>query len=242
MAKARPTTSLVSPQRSGGHGGLNVVSAPPNTDRFPPPRSQTLPDNYFPPPPGPSPSLNGAAYPPPPGAPSVPGPSPPPILQHPNARTPGNFSPPPMSAPPSQTTFPNDTKRRPGPIHAATFSEVPERGPQTANPIRATASKMISDMRTMNLGTREADALPSAGFVGAGTTQQDDVGTFNGGSYRISHRDTNTIVTLQLAVGCPITAKPGKWCLAPSCPCPYPISIQNPPSLGLPPCPAFPPL
>jgi hypothetical protein len=46
-------------------------------------------------------------------------------------------------------------------------------------------------------------------FAGAGATQQDDVGTFNGGSYRISHRDTNSIVTLQLAMGCPITAKPG---------------------------------
>jgi uncharacterized protein (AIM24 family) len=46
-------------------------------------------------------------------------------------------------------------------------------------------------------------------FVGAGATQQDDVGTFNGGSYRISHRDTNTVLTLQLAMGCPITAKPG---------------------------------
>lgn len=35
------------------------------------------------------------------------------------------------------------------------------------------------------------------------------MGTFNGGSYRISHRDTNTIVTIQLAMGCPITVKPG---------------------------------
>jgi uncharacterized protein (AIM24 family) len=46
-------------------------------------------------------------------------------------------------------------------------------------------------------------------FVGATGTQADDVGTFNGGSYRISHRDTNSILTLQLAMGCPITAKPG---------------------------------
>ncbi|KAL1958922.1 hypothetical protein VTO42DRAFT_3475 [Malbranchea cinnamomea] len=37
----------------------------------------------------------------------------------------------------------------------------------------------------------------------------DDVGTFNGGSYRISHRDTNSILTIQLAQGCPLTAKPG---------------------------------
>lgn len=46
------------------------------------------------------------------------------------------------------------------------------------------------------------------GFVGASATV-DDTGTFNGGSYRISHRDTNTIVTIQLAIGCPLTVKPG---------------------------------
>lgn len=32
---------------------------------------------------------------------------------------------------------------------------------------------------------------------------------FNGGSYRISHRDSNTILTIQLAMGCPLGAKPG---------------------------------
>ena len=47
------------------------------------------------------------------------------------------------------------------------------------------------------------------GFVGAQGSTSDDVGTFNGGSYRISHRDTNSILTIQLAMGCPITAKPG---------------------------------
>jgi hypothetical protein len=50
-------------------------------------------------------------------------------------------------------------------------------------------------------------------FAGAGggpaSTTADDVGTFNGGSYRVSHRDTNTILTVQLAIGCPFTAKPG---------------------------------
>jgi hypothetical protein len=40
-------------------------------------------------------------------------------------------------------------------------------------------------------------------------TSMDDVGTFNGGGYRISHRDTNTILTIQLAMGCPFIAKPG---------------------------------
>jgi len=48
-----------------------------------------------------------------------------------------------------------------------------------------------------------------AQFIGAQSTSADDVGTFNGGSYRISHRDSNTIMTLQLAFGCPLTVKPG---------------------------------
>ena len=48
-------------------------------------------------------------------------------------------------------------------------------------------------------------------FAGAGSTSADDVGTFNGGSYRVSHRDTNTILTVQLAIGCPLTAKPGAY-------------------------------
>ncbi|KKZ67075.1 hypothetical protein EMCG_07246 [[Emmonsia] crescens] len=46
-------------------------------------------------------------------------------------------------------------------------------------------------------------------FVGVQSTTADDIGTFNGGSYRISHRDTNTVLTLQLAMGCPMIAKPG---------------------------------
>jgi hypothetical protein len=54
-------------------------------------------------------------------------------------------------------------------------------------------------------------APPPDLFVGAtGTAGIDDVGTFNGGSYRISHRDCNTILTIQLAMGCPFNAKPGE--------------------------------
>lgn len=52
-------------------------------------------------------------------------------------------------------------------------------------------------------------APPGGQFVGAQSTAADDVGTFNGGSYRISHRDSNSILTIQLAMGCPLTAKPG---------------------------------
>jgi hypothetical protein len=56
-----------------------------------------------------------------------------------------------------------------------------------------------------------APAQPQFAGATAGqpSTTADDVGTFNGGSYRVSHRDTNTILTVQLAIGCPLTAKPG---------------------------------
>jgi hypothetical protein len=54
-----------------------------------------------------------------------------------------------------------------------------------------------------------SSGAPQAGqFVGAEATS-DDIGTFNGGSYRISHRDTNSILTIQLAMGCPLSGKPG---------------------------------
>ena len=57
--------------------------------------------------------------------------------------------------------------------------------------------------------THMPGGAPSAThFVGAMATQ-DDVGTFNGGSYRISHRDANTILTIQLAKLAPLHAKPG---------------------------------
>lgn len=46
-------------------------------------------------------------------------------------------------------------------------------------------------------------------FKGASSAVEDNVGTFNGGSYRISHRDTNSLLTVQLAMGAPLTVKPG---------------------------------
>jgi hypothetical protein len=44
-----------------------------------------------------------------------------------------------------------------------------------------------------------------------GVAIQDCIGNFNGGSYRIDHRDCNSLLTLMLAAGCPIQAKPGDW-------------------------------
>ena len=61
---------------------------------------------------------------------------------------------------------------------------------------------------TSNPSNLVSGAPPAGHFVGASATT-DDVGTFNGGSYRISHRDCNTILTIQLAVGAPLNARPG---------------------------------
>ena len=79
---------------------------------------------------------------------------------------------------------------------------------------------MMRPVDAPNAAPDDGDADPASGprmpgipdasqFKGAAGVTTDDVGTFNGGSYRISHRDTNSILTLQLAMGCPITAKPG---------------------------------
>jgi hypothetical protein len=81
--------------------------------------------------------------------------------------------------------------------------EKPVTSPQ--NPAKPTEAQMMAPHSSMPGG-----APPQGQFQGAGTAAQDDVGTFNGGSFRISHRDTNSILTLQLAMGCPIQAKPGQ--------------------------------
>src|SRR5579862_8553055 len=101
-----------------------------------------------------------------------------------------NYPPPPPQAPPSSGS-PHDAQR--GSPYAQPPGFAPPGGPLQAQ------------MQQMPGG-----APPVGQFVGASATA-DDVGTFNGGSFRISHRDTNTIVTLQLAMGCPITAKPGSF-------------------------------
>jgi hypothetical protein len=70
--------------------------------------------------------------------------------------------------------------------------------PQEKGPVNTTQAQNMSD------------GAPAAGHIGS-LAQQDDVGTFNGGAYRISHRDTNTILTVQLAIGCPLHVKPGTF-------------------------------
>lgn len=84
------------------------------------------------------------------------------------------------------------------PFHSTLQSHKKEREAPLASP------------RTSSLTTNRASNMPGVQghFIGAQAII-DDVGTFNGGSYRISHRDSNTIITIQLAMGCPLQVKPG---------------------------------
>lgn len=143
----------------------------------------------FPPPPQPSPGFAppNFSYPPPPRQ------SPPP-----NGPMHGTYPGPPVS-PPAATPPVNDNQQN---------------AQQQYVQQNALAAQQKS--RTPSLSTQSPSpavqlyGAPAPGqFTGAQATNEDSVGTFNGGSYRISHRDSNSLLTLQLAVGCPLSAKPG---------------------------------
>ncbi|KAF7510783.1 hypothetical protein GJ744_005883 [Endocarpon pusillum] len=178
---------------------------------YPPP-----PDNKpYPPPPQPSPGFApqnyGQHYPPPPSNPSYPPPPPggplghtppPPQIHQPSAQHPA-----PSPGLPSQLEEQqqqqqyNNHQQPPQHQHYQSYSENLPMSP--GKPAQSMEAQMMSPHSSMPGG-----APPQGQFQGA-TAIQDDVGTFNGGSFRISHRDTNSILTLQLAMGCPIQAKPG---------------------------------
>ncbi|KAI4149950.1 MAG: hypothetical protein LQ340_004338 [Diploschistes diacapsis] len=182
-------------------GDLTGFIAPPQQQQsFPPPISTSggIPQQFFPPPPQ-SPPATKTSYPPPPSqSPPNGGPTSRASYQSPSG-TP-LYSPPPMSAPPTQTTFQFPLEKDLGP---------PPSGGQVG--FHSYNEPLLSP--TKPLDNTKPSLMPGGApqashFMGA-ATMQDDVGTFNGGSYRISHRDSNTVLTLQLAMGCPLTAKPG---------------------------------
>ncbi|KIW69151.1 hypothetical protein PV04_05044 [Phialophora macrospora] len=200
-----------------GAGQPQGYYPPPPTNgqpTFRPPPSQTSPPpQFFPPPPsGPSPPPQNAHYPPPPQISQVTqSPSPPP-LQQPTAQRPFNYSTVPASAPAHRTTFDHSAiqahNRQPSYDGPAT-APIAEGDEKVTSPRLAKLTSEMAKVMKAPQGPSLVGVPQGGGFVGAQATNQDDVGTFNGGSYRISHRDTNSILTLQLAMGCPITAKPG---------------------------------
>ena len=108
----------------------------------------------------------------------------------------------PASAPPTQTQFRFNTEKNPSPPPSG--GEIGSHASYTQPLLFAEEALDDNDPKNMPGGA------PAAAHFSGATSAQDDVGTFNGGSFRISHRDTNTILTMQLAMGCPLIAKPGK--------------------------------
>ncbi|KAF9690811.1 hypothetical protein EKO04_011115 [Ascochyta lentis] len=189
------------PPEKGGydqqHGQTQYFAPPPGAQSYPPPPSsapsqqhqqQQQPQHYPPPPGG-----QQQQYAPPPD------------------HTQQQHFPPPGSAPPQHQ--PQQQQQQ----HQPPQQLFPEKGPlstygtpaPTQSPLQhpGMPPQQISQQQIQPQQQQVQASQPQ--FAGAGSTSADDVGTFNGGSYRVSHRDTNTILTVQLAIGCPFTAKPG---------------------------------
>ncbi|KAM5372035.1 hypothetical protein ACJZ2D_007791 [Fusarium nematophilum] len=163
---------------------------PPPTAAAAPQQQQHLQQHQ----PQPTPPPSQAHYPPPPGQHAS-------LAMRP-AATPPVATPPPQTSPqshqqqfdPPPPPFQDDGSAYP--------TEKPKQEPQQQPESQQQPAAAAGPSMTVS------GAPPTGQFVGAVATS-DDVGTFNGGSYRISHRDTNTILTIQLAMGCPMSAKPG---------------------------------
>ncbi|GIZ42761.1 hypothetical protein CKM354_000601800 [Cercospora kikuchii] len=133
---------------------------------------------------------------------------PPPQQQQQHFAPPPSFAPPPAVSPispQSQRESPQLTQssEKSIPYYPGPPSESQKEPEAQIAPLASPRQTSFNRQSTVPGG-----APPPGQFQGAAATV-DDVGTFNGGSYRISHRDTNTIVTIQLAMGCPIQVKPG---------------------------------
>ncbi|PBP20096.1 DUF124 domain-containing protein [Diplocarpon rosae] len=169
-----------------------------------PPPTQTSHSSYYPPPPQQETPPQGGSYPPPPAQAT-----PPQVQQHYQA-------PPPQQVAASvqqhyQSQPPNFSHRTSyqQPVAPAQTSPSYEQPPQQTYVHQEEDFPIEKPVLDISAASNSDHGAPAPGhFVGAGTSQ-DDVGTFNGGSYRISHRDTNSILTCQLAMGCPLTVRPG---------------------------------
>ncbi|BAE56336.1 unnamed protein product [Aspergillus oryzae RIB40] len=142
-------------------------------------------------------------FPPPPQDPQFPRKSAPKIRKyasHSNPQSLSDFSQPNFSFPPPQR---QQTAPAVSPFATDTNATAYTANGDIGNPY---GSNSVSPPPQSS--TPPAAVQPQAAPV-VSATSQDEVGTFNGGSYRISHRDTNSVLTMQLAMGCPIEAKPG---------------------------------
>ncbi|KAF6832837.1 Uncharacterized protein CPLU01_05926 [Colletotrichum plurivorum] len=202
--------------------------ASPTAQSFSPPPQSSTPQNY-PPPPQASPG-QATNYPPPPQATPSQGRSypPPPQGNSSPAQAQPHYPPPPGLQQQQQQQQQYQQSPQPSPQHQqyqqtqlplrqSGSSEEPPKfspppssfdGPPDASTMPEKQFVEERPVDTSDPSNLVGGAPAATHFIGASATV-DDVGTFNGGSYRISHRDSNTILTIQLAVGCPLQAKPG---------------------------------
>ncbi|RYN74135.1 hypothetical protein AA0117_g7226 [Alternaria alternata] len=199
---------------------------PPGGNYYPPPPDQQPQQQYFAPPPG------GQPYPPPPTSPPAHQQHyPPPPGSNPNPQP--QYAPPPekqqYAPPPEQQHFPPPGQAQSPPPHqqhpqhqqqpmspgfggfpGGSSSASPYRDEQSGYPAEKTGHPgMGQSQPSQQTIPQQPQYVGQAAHTGPASASADDVGTFNGGSYRVSHRDTNSILTVQLAIGCPFTAKPG---------------------------------
>ncbi|KAI0134276.1 duf124 domain-containing protein [Xylariales sp. AK1849] len=218
-----PQKSYPPPPISPPANQTKFYPPPPGTPGFAPPQSQsypTPPQQSYPTPGSQQQQQQRQNYPPPHQQSTSPAPPK-------QTGTPVNYPPPPSAAQHMNLPF-RDAGAATPPARSTSSAGGPpgydygspgasEGYPQEKPPLttaHSTQSSVDLSRRTSTVGAQPpsqqlSGALPSGQFQGAHSTSVDDVGTFNGGSYRISHRDSNTIITLQLARGCPLDAKPG---------------------------------
>ncbi|CAG8979349.1 hypothetical protein HYALB_00002475 [Hymenoscyphus albidus] len=188
--------SYYPPPPGAGNGG----PAQPGQQHYTPPPSSPPPNQtthqYYPPPPQQGSPAQSGQYAPPPQPTS-------PQQQQQYSSPSQNFS-------QHRTSYQQPPQQQQQPPAQALTYEQPQSSGHASHASHGSASYPVEKppLDTSKSANLDHGAPAAAHFIGASTTA-DDVGTFNGGSYRISHRDSNTIVTIQLAMGCPLTVKPG---------------------------------
>ena len=206
---------------TGGADMADSLSAPQQRNYPPPPQSPPSTQTKFSYPSPPAAGGQPRNYPPPPqgaSAASTPSYPLPPAQQQQR-----QFSPPPP-AQGAQMTLPTHLRTGSGVSQTSAQSDqvpqqfapppappsYPESDDESDYPVEKGGHGHHQTLDTSNPANLIGGAPAAGHFVGAGAVV-DDVGTFNGGSYRISHRDCNTVLTVQLAIGCPLSAKPGMF-------------------------------
>ncbi|KAK0614266.1 tryptophan RNA-binding attenuator protein-like domain-containing protein [Immersiella caudata] len=186
------------------------MSAPPTQTKFsypaPPSNNNSQQRNYPPPPQGisasPPPKTSTPSYPLPPQQQY----SPPPQQQQPQQAYP---SPPQQQSLPSHIRTQSQASQSSYQQHQQQLQQQQQFSAPPTYPPEEDSSDYPEEKQPEIAASLISGAPPAGQFSGAAAIVNDDVGTFNGGSYRISHRDCNTILTIQLAIGCPLDARPG---------------------------------